>query len=120
VTRARGPGPDASRLQGRTRADLRDSRRDGRPELILLGTGDAGDRARTRFAIGAAIARLPEAAYTLDPWPVDPDASEIALGYLFSLYRFTRYRSQAAPKARLARRPISTPRASNASPPAKR
>jgi leucyl aminopeptidase len=78
---------------------------DGRPELILLGTGDAGDRARTRFAVGAAIARLPEAAYTLDPWPVDPDASEIALGYLFSLYRFTRYRSQAAPKARLAAPP---------------
>ena len=37
----------------------------GRPDLVLLGTGDAADRERTRFAIGAAIAKLPEAVYAI-------------------------------------------------------
>ncbi|KPQ18404.1 MAG: leucyl aminopeptidase [Rhodobacteraceae bacterium HLUCCO18] len=73
----------------------------GRPDLVLLGTGDAADRERTRFAIGAAIAKLPEAVYAIETWPDGPLASEIALGYLFSRYRFSRYRNQSAPKARL-------------------
>ena len=73
----------------------------GRPDLVLLGTGDAADRERTRFAIGAAIAKLPEAVYAIEAWPDGPLASEIALGYLFSRYRFSRYRNQSAPNARL-------------------
>jgi len=73
----------------------------GQPEIVLLGTGDAAERERTRFAIGAAIAKLPEAVYAIEAWPDGPAASEIALGYLFSRYRFSRYRSQSAPKARL-------------------
>jgi leucyl aminopeptidase len=73
----------------------------GRPGLILLGMGTEADRARTRFAIGAAIATLPEADYAIEEWPEEPLGTEISLGYLFSLYRFSRYRSQSAPKARL-------------------
>jgi leucyl aminopeptidase len=77
----------------------------GQPALVLVGTGDESARARTRFAIGAAIAKLPEAAYEIETWPDDTVAGEVALGYLFSLYRFSRYRSQSAPKARLVAPP---------------
>jgi leucyl aminopeptidase len=74
----------------------------GRPNLVLLGTGTPQDRARARFAIGAAIAKLPEADYVLQDWPDGADGTEIALGYLFALYRFSRYRAQTPAKARLA------------------
>ncbi|PWK59836.1 leucyl aminopeptidase family protein [Roseicyclus mahoneyensis] len=73
----------------------------GRPDGILIGRGKAADRARQRFAIGAAIAALPEASYALAT-PLDgAEGEEIALGYLLSLYRFDRYRAQTLPKARL-------------------
>jgi hypothetical protein len=52
-----------------------------------------------------AIAKLPEADYEIEAWPDGVAGTEIALGYLFSLYRFSRYRSQSAPKARLEPRP---------------
>jgi leucyl aminopeptidase len=67
---------------------------------VLIGTGTASDRARKRFAIGAAIAALPEATYALEHLP-EGQGEEIALGYLLSLYRFDRYRKQTSPKARL-------------------
>lgn len=67
---------------------------------VLIGTGTAMDRARNRFAIGAAIAALPEATYAIDTLPAG-QGEEIALGYLLSLYRFDRYRKQASAKARL-------------------
>ncbi|BDW87203.1 leucyl aminopeptidase family protein [Roseicyclus marinus] len=74
---------------------------DGRPSAILIGTGTAQDRLRKRFAIGAAIAALPDATYALAA-PLDgAEGEEIALGYLLSLYRFDRYRPQSRPKARL-------------------
>lgn len=73
----------------------------GRPEMILIGTGSASDRRRQRFAIGHAIAGLPGASYALTIPLEGIEGAEIALGYLFSLYRFDRYRSQTAPKARL-------------------
>jgi leucyl aminopeptidase len=55
--------------------------------MVLIGMGDESDRARTRFAIGAAIAKLPEADYAIETWPEGALGTEIALGYLFSLYR---------------------------------
>jgi leucyl aminopeptidase len=73
-----------------------------RPDLILLGTGTPADRARSRFALGAAIATLPEADYRLEDWPEGAEGAEIGLGYLLARYRFSRYRTQAEPKARLA------------------
>jgi leucyl aminopeptidase len=75
---------------------------DGRPAMVLIGMGDESDRARTRFAIGDAIAKLPEADYAMETWPEGALGTEIALGYLFSLYVFSRYRTQSAPKARLS------------------
>ncbi len=73
----------------------------GQIARVLLGRCDAEARARTRFSEGAAIAKLPDATYAIENWPADGTAVEIALGYLFSLYRFSRYRTQSAPKARL-------------------
>ncbi|WP_224816573.1 M17 family metallopeptidase [Hasllibacter sp. MH4015] len=70
------------------------------PSAVLIGTGTERDRARKRFAIGAAIAALPEATYKIDALP-DGQAEEIALGFLLSRYRFDRYRAQSGPKARL-------------------
>ncbi|MBY4894182.1 leucyl aminopeptidase family protein [Rhodobacteraceae bacterium N5(2021)] len=67
---------------------------------VLIGTGTASERARKRFAIGAAIAALPDATYAIDALPQGQE-EEIGLGYLLSLYRFDRYRTQSAAKARL-------------------
>ncbi|GAB5447300.1 leucyl aminopeptidase family protein [Gymnodinialimonas sp.] len=68
----------------------------------LVGMGTAQDRQRKRFAVGAAIAGLPEATYQISNMPdAGPEADEIALGYLLSTYRFDRYRKQSAAKARL-------------------
>jgi leucyl aminopeptidase len=74
----------------------------GTPMLVLIGRGDVKERARGRFAAGAAIAKLPEADYHVEAWPEGPEGAEIALGYLFSLYGFTRYRARNGARARLA------------------
>jgi len=74
---------------------------EGRPAAIIIGRGTASDRARQRFAIGAAIAALPEATYALTAPLEGPEGEEVALGYLLSLYRFDRYRVQTPAKARL-------------------
>jgi len=76
-------------------------REDGTPGAVLIGAGDAAARARSRFAIGAAIAGLPKGEYALQGQPDGVDADEIGLGYLLSLYRFDRYREQAPAQARL-------------------
>jgi leucyl aminopeptidase len=73
----------------------------GRPSMVLVGAGTAADRRRQRFAIGHAIAGLPGAIYALTNPPEGADGAEIALGYLFSTYRFDRYRNQGAAKAQL-------------------
>ncbi|NKX44985.1 leucyl aminopeptidase family protein [Roseicyclus persicicus] len=73
----------------------------GRPAAVLVGRGTAADRLRKRFAVGAAIAGLPEATYALAAPLQGPEGEEIALGYLLSLYRFDRYRAQTPAKARL-------------------
>jgi len=73
----------------------------GTPVMVLVGAGTAADRLRQRFAIGHAIAGLPGATYALENPPEGPEGAEIALGYLFSLYRFDRYRVQSPAKARL-------------------
>ncbi len=68
----------------------------------LVGRGSAKDRARKRFAIGAAIAGLPGGCYSIVNISDDrAEADEIALGYLLSCYRFDRYRKQSSSKAEL-------------------
>lgn len=78
----------------------------GTPALVLVGTGRPGDRGRTRFAVGGAIARLPVGLYRLERWPEDADSSdEIGLGFLLACYRFDRYRAHPGPKAQLVAPP---------------
>jgi leucyl aminopeptidase len=75
---------------------------DGAVAEVLIGAGKDAERARSRFATGAAIAALPDGDYRLaDPADID-GLDELCLGYLLSLYRFDRYRTQGAAQARLA------------------
>jgi leucyl aminopeptidase len=66
-----------------------------------FGLGDAAARARGRFAVAAAFARLPAGAWRIAGALTPDDAAEAALAALFAQYRFTRYRAGAAPAARL-------------------
>lgn len=68
----------------------------GRVAGVLAGRGGAGARARKRFATGAAIAGLPEGLYRLAGDLPEAERLEAALGYLFGLYRFDRYKPRPA------------------------
>ncbi|GAA5075482.1 leucyl aminopeptidase family protein [Roseibacterium beibuensis] len=74
----------------------------GKPMAVLVGRGGPSDRARQRFAAGAAIAALPEGDYRIESLPDGTEGQEIALGYLLSLYRFEKYRAQSPTLARLS------------------
>ncbi len=74
---------------------------DGHIVKVLVGRGDANSRARKRFALGAAIAGLPEGTYRIASDLPDADLKETAIGYLFAGYRFARYHDAPEPKARL-------------------
>ena len=75
---------------------------DGSMALVLMGLGSEKSQKRKRFAIGAAIAALPEGRYELQEGRGDePDLNELGLGYLLAQYRFDRYHSQSMPKAKL-------------------
>lgn len=74
---------------------------DGTPTRALVGYGSAETRARGRFFLAAAAAKLPEGSYRIaSDVPAQATASE-ALGWLLSQYRFGRYAKQPAPKAGL-------------------
>ena len=73
----------------------------GRVGGVLAGRGDMAARARKRFALGGAIAGLPEGLYRLaGDLPAD-ELHETALGYLLGLYRFDRYKPRPAASAAL-------------------
>jgi leucyl aminopeptidase len=75
---------------------------DGGIAGVLLGIGAAAARSRKRFALGAALAALPDATYRLSVGGLSvAEREEAALGYLLAGYRFDRYRSAPAPRARL-------------------
>jgi leucyl aminopeptidase len=57
----------------------------------LVGWGDAASRARGRFHLGGAAAKLPPGAYRLAR-PLDGAETE-ALGWLLGAYRFDRYKA---------------------------
>ncbi len=67
----------------------------------LLGRGAPEKRNRERFALARAASRLPEGTWRLEGTLPERDARELALGWLLEGYRFTRYKDQPAPKARL-------------------
>ncbi|MBC7157908.1 MAG: leucyl aminopeptidase family protein [Rhodobacteraceae bacterium] len=62
-----------------------------------FGLGDAGARARARFAVGAAASALPAGtAWRLEDAAGLADPAEAALGWLLESYRFRRYRADEA------------------------
>ncbi|WP_425073947.1 leucyl aminopeptidase family protein [Sagittula sp. S175] len=64
---------------------------DGAPVAALAGYGTPAQRARQRFPLAGAIPALAPASYTIASGTLDNPATE-ALGWLFSTYRFTRYK----------------------------
>ncbi|WP_340108110.1 leucyl aminopeptidase family protein [Pikeienuella sp. HZG-20] len=74
---------------------------DGGLKSALFGWGDARARAAKRFAIGGFAAKAPEGVYSLEGALTAEEADEAALGWLLSAYRFGRYKSAPAQKARL-------------------
>lgn len=74
---------------------------DGGVAGVLAGLGTQAARARKRFALGAAIAGLPEGLYRLQDGLPEAELQEAALGYLLACYRFDRYKAAPAAKAAL-------------------
>ena len=64
----------------------------GAPGMALLGIGSARQRARSRFAVARAAAKLPKGTYQVSDW-ADLDAANEALGWLLGTYDFDRYRA---------------------------
>ncbi|MDU8944481.1 leucyl aminopeptidase family protein [Ovoidimarina sediminis] len=76
---------------------------DGAATAALVGLGDATDRARRRFVLGGARAKLPKGTYHIaNPGAAGADLDEAALGWLLAGYRFDRYKSQNGVEAELA------------------
>ncbi|MEQ5869499.1 leucyl aminopeptidase family protein [Sagittula sp. NFXS13] len=69
---------------------------DGQPEAALAGYGTPAQRARQRFPLAAAVPALAPGRYRLVSGDLENAETE-ALGWLFSMYRFTRYKD--APEA---------------------
>ncbi len=71
---------------------------EGAPMMALAGYGSAETRARGRFHLAAAAARLPMGSYRITSGLPDEARDNEALGWLLSSYRFDRY-AKAAPMA---------------------
>jgi len=72
----------------------------GKAEMALAGYGDAAQRARGRFHLASAAAKLPKGNYRLHGLPPEMAGQE-ALGWLLSAYAFERYKKQKPTQARL-------------------
>lgn len=73
----------------------------GEAELAILGLGDTQSRARNRFILAAAAAKLPSGVYKLpEPLPLENAEYEV-LGWLLLGYAFDRYRSTSRALPRL-------------------
>ncbi len=74
---------------------------DGTPERALLGYGSAAKRARKRFPLAEAAAKLPEGDYRIVEGLPDDVAALEALGWLLTGYSFDTYKTTSGNKARL-------------------
>lgn len=75
---------------------------EGGLDAVLVGWGKPKDRARGRFALGGARAKLPEGEYQLvTDMPAEYAECEY-LGWLLAGYTFARYAKATPPKATLA------------------
>jgi len=84
---------------------------DGRVAGAVAGYGTAGERARGRFHLAGAAARLPEGVWHLQTALAGAELAAEALGLLLAAYRFDRYRAQPPLKAQVKAPPgIDVPR----------
>jgi len=67
----------------------------------VAGIGTATQRARGRFVLAQAQAKLPEGVYRIEGGMAGLDADEESLGWLLSRYRFGRYKTAAPGGAEL-------------------
>jgi leucyl aminopeptidase len=74
---------------------------DGLPAMALAGYGTPQSRARGRFALAAAAARLPAGSYRIASGLPAEQAGTEALGWLLSSYRFDRYKTVTPMAAKL-------------------
>ncbi|KMW58983.1 Peptidase B [Candidatus Rhodobacter oscarellae] len=74
---------------------------DGVVSAAVAGVGGAQDRARHRFALAQAQARLPKGDYHIEGGMAGLDPAEQALGWLLAQYRFERYKPARDSGARL-------------------
>ncbi|MEM7520634.1 MAG: leucyl aminopeptidase family protein [Pseudomonadota bacterium] len=70
--------------------------------LAAIGMGTDATRQRGRFHLAAGAAKLPKGTYQIASHPAGISLEIEALGWLLSSYRFDRYSTQSAAKARLA------------------
>ena len=70
--------------------------------MALAGYGTADQRARGRFHLASAAAKLPEGVYRIASGLSATQASAEALGWLLQSYRFDKYAAVAPMAARLA------------------
>ncbi len=68
---------------------------------VLFGIGGPKDRARKRFLVAEAAAKLGAGTYALDGEMTANQVEEAALGWLLSSYRFSRYAGKPREAARL-------------------
>ncbi len=68
---------------------------------VALGAGTVQSRRRRRFGVVSGYAKIPAGSYALAHDAAPDVAQELALGWLLSEYRFDRYASQSAAKAKL-------------------
>lgn len=73
----------------------------GAPAMALAGFGTPETRARGRFHLAPAAAKLPSSDYALASGLPEEATDTEALGWLLAGYRFDRYRAQAPMAARL-------------------
>jgi leucyl aminopeptidase len=74
---------------------------DGTPAAAVFGMGDGATRRRGRFHVAKAVEQLPEGDWHIATELSPSAAEEAALGALLGAYRFGRYKTANAPKARL-------------------
>ena len=67
---------------------------DGMPPMAVVGYGTPKSRARGRFHLAAASAKLPKGSYEIASGLPREHASTEALGWLLGSYRFDRFRTQ--------------------------
>lgn len=74
---------------------------DGAPCGAVIGYGSSETRARARFHLAAAAAKLPKATYKIVSGLPQDKAEVEALGWLLAGYRFDRYKTQTPMSATL-------------------